>query len=145
MNPIRFESDYEIERNRLTVFFRAIIAIPWLIWASLYGIAAFVVVIVAWFAMLFTARFPEGMYSFVASYVRLSARVTAYLLLLTDELPSGSRREHAGAGRLAVADDPDLVGLAGRQIRQALRHEEGSPRGRLDERGRRLGRWPAAS
>ncbi len=88
MNPISFTSEYEIERNRLTTFFRGIIAIPWLIWASLYGIAALVVVVVAWFAMLFTARFPEGMYSFVAGYVRLSTRVAAYTLLLTDELPS---------------------------------------------------------
>lgn len=88
MNPISFTSEYEIERNRLTTFFRGIIVIPWVIWASLYGIAALVVVVIAWFAMLFTGRFPEGMYGFVAGYVRLTARITAYALLLTDELPS---------------------------------------------------------
>jgi hypothetical protein len=88
MNPIRFESDYDIERSRLTTFFRWIIVIPWAIWASIYGIGALVVVIIAWFAMLFTGRYPEGMYSFVASYLRLSTRVYAYAFLFTDELPS---------------------------------------------------------
>jgi hypothetical protein len=88
MNPISFEADYDIERSRLTTFFRLIIVIPWAIWAAIYGIAAFVVVIIAWFAMLFTGRFPEGMYGFVASYLRLSTRVYGYALLFTDELPS---------------------------------------------------------
>ena len=88
MNPISFEPDYAVERNRLTTFFRLIIAIPWMLWASIYGIAATVVVFIAWFALLFTARFPQGMYDFVAGYVRLSGRVYAYMALLTDELPS---------------------------------------------------------
>jgi Domain of unknown function (DUF4389) len=88
MNPISFEADYDIVRSRLTTFFRLIIVIPWAIWATIYGIAAFVVVVIAWFAMLFTARYPEGMYSFVAGYLRLQTRVYAYALLLTDELPS---------------------------------------------------------
>jgi hypothetical protein len=97
MNPISFEADYHIERSRLTTFFRLIIVIPWAIWASIYGIAALVVVVIAWFAMLFTARYPEGMYDFVASYLRLSTRVYAYALLFTDELPSfggGSESEY---------------------------------------------------
>jgi Domain of unknown function (DUF4389) len=88
MNPISFAADYDIERSRLTTFFRLIIIIPWAIWVTVYGIAALVVVIIAWFAMLFTARFPEGMYNFVASYLRLQTRVYAYGSLLTDELPS---------------------------------------------------------
>src|ERR671911_2981335 len=92
MNPISFAADYDIERSRLTTFFRLIIVIPWAIWASIYGIAALVVVIIAWFAMLFTGRYPEGMYNFVAGYLRLATRVHAYALLLTDELPSFSGR-----------------------------------------------------
>jgi len=90
MNPISFEVDYEISRNRLTTFFRWIIVIPWAIWVSLYGLAAFVVVFIAWFALLFTGRYPTGMYDFVAGYVRLQARVYAFGALLTDETPSFS-------------------------------------------------------
>jgi hypothetical protein len=88
MNPISFAADYDIERSRLTTFFRLIIVIPWAIWAAIYGIAALVVVVIAWFALLFTARYPEGMYNFVAGYLRLQTRVYAYALLLTDDLPS---------------------------------------------------------
>jgi hypothetical protein len=90
MNPISFDATYDIPRSRLTTFFRLIIVIPWAIWASIYGIGALVVVIIAWFAMLFTGRYPEGMYNFIAGYLRLSTRVYAYALLLTDELPSFS-------------------------------------------------------
>jgi hypothetical protein len=109
MNPISFEAGYDIERSRLTTFFRLIVVIPWAIWASIYGIAALVVVVIAWFAMLFTARFPEGMYNFVAGYLRLSTRVYAYALLLTDELPS------FGAG--PEPDYPVNVDVAPRQER----------------------------
>ena len=90
MNPISFQADYEIPRDRLTTFFRWIIVIPWAVWVTLYGIAASVVVFIAWFAMMFTGRYPAGMYDFVAGFVRLTARVYAYAALLTDEIPSFS-------------------------------------------------------
>jgi hypothetical protein len=85
--PITFDADYEVERNRLTTFFRPLVAIPWILWSYLYGIAALVVVVIAWFAVLFTKRYPEGMYSFVGNYLRFQARVGSFILLLTDELP----------------------------------------------------------
>jgi hypothetical protein len=90
MNPISFDPAYEVDRNRLTTFFRLIIVIPWAIWVTVYGLAVYVVVFIAWFALLFTGRYPGGMYDFVAGYIRLSARTWAYLGLLTDELPSFS-------------------------------------------------------
>jgi len=85
--PISFDADYEVERNRLTTFFRPLVAIPWILWAYLYGIAATVVVLIAWFAVLFTKRYPEGMYNFVAGYLRFQTRIGGFLILLTDELP----------------------------------------------------------
>ena len=87
MNPIRFEADYVEPRNRLTVFFRLIVAIPWYVWLSLYGIVAFLAAIGAWFAMLFTKRYPQGLYDFVAGYVKLSAQIGGFALLVTDEWP----------------------------------------------------------
>lgn len=87
MNPIRFEADYAEPRNRLTVFFRLIVAIPWYVWLSLYGIVAFLAAIGAWFAMLFTKRYPQGLYDFVAGYVKLSAQIGGFALLITDEWP----------------------------------------------------------
>ena len=51
-------------------------------------IAAFVVVIVAWFAILFTCSYPGGMFGFVEGVIRWNIRVTAYtLILVTDWCP----------------------------------------------------------
>ena len=87
MHPVSFDLDYSVERNRLTAFFRLILAIPWFIVGALYGLAALVVVVIAWFALLFTKHYPEGMYSFVAGYVRFSGRVGGWVLLGADPFP----------------------------------------------------------
>lgn len=88
MYPIRFHADYLREpRDRLTTFFRLILVIPWAIVAALFGIAAYVVVIVVWFALLILARYPQGMYDFVVQFMRLSARVNGFAYLLTDRFP----------------------------------------------------------
>ena len=70
MYPVTYEADYLKERNRLTTFFRWIVAIPWLIVGLFYGIAAFVVVVIAWFALLILGRYPDGMYNFVGGVLR---------------------------------------------------------------------------
>ena len=75
MNPIRFEADYAEPRNRLTVFFRLIVAIPWSSGSPSTASSAFLAAIVAWFAMLFTKRYPQGLYDFVAGYVKLGAQI----------------------------------------------------------------------
>jgi hypothetical protein len=87
MHPVHFDADYEIERNRLTTFFRLIIAIPWIIWLYIYGIVALVAAFFAWFALLFTKRYPESLYKFVAGYIELSGKVAGFTVLATDELP----------------------------------------------------------
>jgi hypothetical protein len=51
-------------------------------------IAAVVIVIVAWFAILFTRRYPRGMFDFVEGVIRWHNRVIAYaFVLVTDEYP----------------------------------------------------------
>ncbi len=87
MNPIRFDADYVEERNRLTVFFRWIVAIPWFIWISLYGIGALLAAVVAWFVLLFTKSYPDSLYDFVAGYVKVAAQVGGFAMLITDEWP----------------------------------------------------------
>jgi hypothetical protein len=85
--PVTFKADYVEKRSRLTTFFRVLLAIPHVIFLYFYGLAAGVVVIIAWFALLFTGRYPQGMYDFVAGSLRYSTRVYGYLWLLTDEYP----------------------------------------------------------
>lgn len=82
--------DHESQRNRLTSFFRFITVIPHLIWLALYGIVAGLAIIAAWFALVFTAQYPAGLYAFVVNFTRYYARVSAYMYLLTDKFPTFS-------------------------------------------------------
>jgi hypothetical protein len=87
MHPVSFDFDYGVERHRLTTFFRLLIAIPWIIVGYLYQLAALIVALLAWFALLVTRRYPEGLYDFVAGYVRFSGRLAAWVLLAVDKPP----------------------------------------------------------
>jgi hypothetical protein len=79
--------DAEGARNRLTVGFRLILIIPHMIVVGLLSIAWWVTSFVAWFAILFTGNYPEGLYTFGVGVLRWFIRVEAYLLLLVDEYP----------------------------------------------------------
>jgi Domain of unknown function (DUF4389) len=95
MYPVTYEADYPGSgRNRLTTFFRYIVTIPWLIVAAIYGFVAGLAVIVAWFALVFTGQYPEGLYNFVAGYVRFNSRVNAFMYLATDEWPPFNGEEN---------------------------------------------------
>jgi hypothetical protein len=93
--PVTFEADYVEQRSRLTTFFRLLLVIPHLIVASLWGIAAFVVVVIAWFALLFTGSWPAGMYDFTAGFLRYYTRIHAYFFLLVDPYPPFSGDDDA--------------------------------------------------
>ena len=86
-DPIRLESSDDLRRNRLTVFFRLLLAIPHLIWLVLWGIAAFFAAIGNWFAILFTGIAPAGLHRFLAAYTRYQQHVFAYLYLIANPFP----------------------------------------------------------
>src|SRR5437762_2915925 len=68
--PIDYEVDYVRERNRLTTFFRIILAIPWLIVAYLYEIVGLVLAIVAWVVVLVLGRYPRTLYDWNSGILR---------------------------------------------------------------------------
>jgi hypothetical protein len=74
-------------RNRVTVLFRVILFIPHYVVLAVAGIAAEVVMVLAWFAVLFTGRWPEGMRRFAIGYFRYALRVHGYMALVTDVYP----------------------------------------------------------
>jgi hypothetical protein len=74
-------------RNRWTVAFRLILVIPQVIVLAVLGIALFFVGVIAFFAVLFTGRWPDGLGDFAVGVGRWWLRVQAYLVLLTDEYP----------------------------------------------------------
>jgi Domain of unknown function (DUF4389) len=85
--PVTFEVDYIERRSRLTTFFRFILIIPLVIWLWFYEIAAAIVLVIAWFAIVITGRYPRALYDFVAGFTRELARITAYGALLCDPYP----------------------------------------------------------
>jgi len=86
-HPIGLIVDDDLKRNRLTVFFRLLLAIPQWIWLSIWGIAAAVALLVAWFVALVAGRLPEGLHEFLARYLRAATHLTAYVFLLADPWP----------------------------------------------------------
>ena len=69
-HPIGLIVEDDLKRNRLTVFFRLLLAIPLAIWIAIWGIVTYIVVFIAWFAALFTGRVPEGLHNFMARFLR---------------------------------------------------------------------------
>lgn len=80
-------------RDRLTVAFRVVLALPHLVVLWVLGIAWAVITIVAWFMILFTGRHPATLHALGTGVLRWNVRVEAYLLLLTDVYPPFSLDE----------------------------------------------------
>ena len=63
-----FEAEYVERRSRLTTFFRLILAIPhFIVFCGRGGSSPRFAVVAAWFALVFTGRYPQGLYDFQAS------------------------------------------------------------------------------
>jgi Domain of unknown function (DUF4389) len=81
-------SDVKQDLNRWLPLVKWLLAIPHYIVLLFLGIAAVFAVILAWFAILFTGRYPRGLFNFVEGVFRWGLRVQAYaLLLVTDRYP----------------------------------------------------------
>jgi hypothetical protein len=98
-------------RDRLSVAFRPILALPhallvggplgisvltfvnekdgvgWTAGGGALGAVAATVAFIGWFAILFTGRYPNGLYALAALYLRWRVRAIAYMMLLVDEYP----------------------------------------------------------
>ena len=74
--------------NRWLPLVKFMLAIPHFVVLAFLDIAAVAVVIVAWFAILFTGRYPRGMFAFVEGVIRWNNRVLGYAVtLVTDQYP----------------------------------------------------------
>jgi hypothetical protein len=80
--------DAKEDLNRWLPLVKWLLAIPHYVVLIFLGIAAIVAAIIAWFAILFTGRYPRGLFDFVEGVLRWSNRVTAYaFVLVTDQYP----------------------------------------------------------
>jgi len=88
MTALTYEVIEPERRNRLTVGFRLILAIPHLIVAHLWSQLAGLLGLIQWFIVLFTGRRNEGIRSLQTAFLRYYGRVLGYIGLLYDEWPS---------------------------------------------------------
>jgi hypothetical protein len=94
-HPVGLIVEDDLKRNRLTVFFRLLLAIPQLIVLFVWGIVAYFAVIIAWFAALIMGRVPDGLHGFLARFLRATTHVNSYVLLLADPWPPFTGEEGA--------------------------------------------------
>ena len=106
-HPIRIVVNDDLQRTRLTVFFRLILAIPHLLWLTLWGVIAALAAIVNWFATLIMGRSPDGLHNFLATFMRYATHVRAYVLLIADPFPGFTGREGTYPIDLEVAPPED--------------------------------------
>ncbi len=88
MSAFTYDVEYQEERNRLTVAFRIIWAIPHLVIAYAWGTLANVLGLVQWFIILFTGKRNEGIWKLQQSYLYYYCRVYGYVALLFDQYPA---------------------------------------------------------
>ena len=85
---VDFPDDVEHDLSRGLPLVKWFLAIPHFIVLFVLSIGAFFAVIVAWFAIVFTGRYPRGLFDYVVGVGRWSLRVYAYaFLLVTDRYP----------------------------------------------------------
>lgn len=111
--PVTLEFDQPppgtLSRWRVAIW-KSVLSVPHVIVLYFLGIALFVVVVLAWFAILFAGRFPRGMFAFVAGVQRWYFRVAGYLASFNDRFPPFSLSSSAGPAERSTAV---IAGISG--------------------------------
>ncbi len=88
---VHLELDYpdvEQDLNRWLPLVKWFLAIPHYVVLAVLAIGAILAILIAWFAVLFTGRYPRGLFDYVVGVARWALRVQAYAsLLVTDRYP----------------------------------------------------------
>jgi hypothetical protein len=88
---VHLEIDYpdvEQDLNRWLPLVKWLLAIPHYIVLAVLAVGAIFAILIAWFAVLFTGRYPRGLFDYVVGVGRWGLRVQAYAyLLVTDRYP----------------------------------------------------------
>ncbi len=110
--PLVFDVEYPEKLSRWLIFVKWLLALPhWIILYALMAVAQ-VITVIAWFAILFTGRYPKGMFVFVVGIYRWYYNVLAYAALLRDDYPPFS----LSAGQYPVTFDIEYPGRLSRLL-----------------------------
>ena len=94
--PVRFDLAYPDRLSRLLIFVKWLLVIPHFVVLYVLGIFISLIMFISWFAILFTGRFPYGLFELVSGYMRWQYRVAVYVGLLTDAYPPFSMSDTSG-------------------------------------------------
>jgi hypothetical protein len=86
-HPVQVVVEDDLQRSRLTVFFRLLLAIPHIIWFGLWSLFAFLIAIINWFITLIRGRSAESLHDFFSSYIRYATHLYAYGFLAANPYP----------------------------------------------------------
>jgi hypothetical protein len=92
-HPVRVTIADDLQRSRLTVFFRLLLAIPHFVWLLLWGLVAGLFSTANWIATLITGRSPDAIHDFLVTYIRYITHVNAYVFLAADPYPGFAGRK----------------------------------------------------
>ena len=112
---MRLELSDEVRRSRLTVFFRFLLAVPHLIWLTLWSVLVLVLVTPAWLIALVIGRLPSALHRFFAAWIRYTTHVLAFLYVIGGPFPGFTGA--AGSYPVDVAFDPPRAAASGRHAR----------------------------
>lgn len=91
--PVEVDAQLLPEYSRFMPLIKWLILIPHYVVLFFLGIGAAIVALIAFFATLFTARYPEGMWNYMYGVHRWAMRVMAYHMLITDKYPPFTLQE----------------------------------------------------
>jgi hypothetical protein len=106
-HPVRLVVSDDLERPRLTVLFRLLLAIPHFVWIVLWSIAVFFAAFVVWILALITGRVPDSLHRFLAAYIRYATHLVAFVYLIGRRFPGFTGR--AGSYGVDLEIDPPTV------------------------------------
>ena len=86
-HPVRLELADDGRRSRLTVFFRLLLALPHLVWITLWAVPAILAAVANWVVALVSGRPVTALHRFLRAYVRYAIHVLAFLLLVANPFP----------------------------------------------------------
>lgn len=86
-HPVQLEFADDLSRPRLLVFFRFLLALPHLVWLTLWSALALLAALAGWLVAPFPGRLPGPLHRFLAAYVRYATHVTAFLFLIGGPFP----------------------------------------------------------
>lgn len=107
--PVRLDVDRPASLSRLLIFVKWLLLIPHYVVLYVLGIVAWFALVLAFFAVLITGRYPRALFDFVVGFERWRARVGSYLLLQTDAYPPFTFADDPGYPVRLQVDYPERV------------------------------------